>query len=250
MNTKTLTQENFDTTLAAGSAPILVDFWAEWCGPCKMLAPVLDSVAAEQAGRSVIANVNIEESPELAARFDIVNINHAGAAFDAQKLEWMNGEHIRRMKLVDLVDAVRPFVVAAYGDAIDSSILTSAVEIAQSRATTLVQICEQCAFLFADDSEFQIREESWDKLAATERVGELLVAVRAHLVDVEWTVAALDLRALLEPLDLKPRKALPAVYSAIEGSHTGLPLFESIHLLGRDRAVARIDRVIERLAQR
>ena len=186
---------------------------------------------------------------ELAARFDIVNINHAGAAFDAQKLEWMNGEHIRRMPLADLVAAVRPFAVAAFGDSIDSAILTSAVEIAQSRATTLVQICEQCAFLFAADSEFEIREESWEKLAATERVGELLVAVRAHLVATEWTVAALDLRALLEPLDLKPRKALPAVYSAIEGSHTGLPLFESIHLLGRDRAVARIDKVIERLAQ-
>ena len=91
MNTKTLTQENFDETLSSGSAPILVDFWAEWCGPCKMLAPVLDSVAAEQAGRSVIANVNIEESPELAARFDITSVPSLIIFKNGQPVKTMRG---------------------------------------------------------------------------------------------------------------------------------------------------------------
>ncbi len=187
---------------------------------------------------------------ELASRFDIANINQSGAAFDAQKLEWMNGEHIRRMSLAGLVDAVRPFAHAAYGASVDDEVLCAAVEIAQSRATTLVQIAEQCGFLFVTEGDFQIRAESWDKLVATERVEELLAAVRAHLAETAWTVADIDLRALLEPLDMKPRKALPAVYTAMEGSHTGLPLFESIHLLGRERAIGRIDAVMQRLSVR
>ncbi len=188
----------------------------------------------------------IMTADELATRFDIVNINHAGAAFDAQKLEWMNGEHIRQLSVADLTAAVLPFAQVMYGQ-VDATILAEAVALAQSRATTLVQIAEQCGFLFADDDAFSIREESWEKLLGTEHIRELLVAVIDHCRTCDWTVEALDLRALLEPLELKPRKALPAIYSAIEGAHTGLPLFESMHLLGRDRVLQRLSDALARL---
>lgn len=67
----TLTSETFDTTLASTDQPVLVDFWAEWCGPCKMMSPILDQLAAEQAGRATIAKVDVDAFPDLQARFGI-----------------------------------------------------------------------------------------------------------------------------------------------------------------------------------
>ncbi len=74
----------------------------------------------------------------------------------------------------------------------------------------------------------------------TERVGEILDAVADHLETCEWTLEGVDLRPVLDRLGIKPRKGLPAVYAAVEGTHAGLPLFDSIVLLGRARAVGRV----------
>ena len=69
-----LDEHTFDETVSGSTTPVLVDFWAEWCGPCKMIAPVLEEIARDQAGRVTIAKINVDDSPAIAQRFGVMSI--------------------------------------------------------------------------------------------------------------------------------------------------------------------------------
>ncbi|MGI8891560.1 MAG: thioredoxin [Chthoniobacterales bacterium] len=67
----TIDEANFDSEVTKSVQPVLVDFWAEWCGPCKMIAPILDEIAKEKAGSVKIAKVNVDQNQSLSARYNI-----------------------------------------------------------------------------------------------------------------------------------------------------------------------------------
>ena len=73
-NTVTVTDASFATDVLGSDKPVLVDFWAEWCGPCRMVSPVLDEIAGEHADKLTIVKVNIDENPEIARRYQIMSI--------------------------------------------------------------------------------------------------------------------------------------------------------------------------------
>jgi len=70
----TVDTQTFDEVVLQSEVPVLVDFWAAWCGPCRAIAPVLDQISAEQDGKLLIAKLNVDENPDIASRYNISSI--------------------------------------------------------------------------------------------------------------------------------------------------------------------------------
>ena len=87
----TLSDATFDETLAGSDTPVLVDFWAEWCGPCKMIAPTLAEIASEQRGKLTIGKLNVDDNPDTARRFDVMSIPTLLVFKDGQQVKRLVG---------------------------------------------------------------------------------------------------------------------------------------------------------------
>src|SRR5438552_13791023 len=70
----TLSDATFDEEIGAAAEPVIVDFWAEWCGPCKMISPILEEIASEQAGKLRVAKPNVDDNPDAARRYEAMSI--------------------------------------------------------------------------------------------------------------------------------------------------------------------------------
>lgn len=84
-----LSDATFDEEIAGADAPVLVDFWAEWCGPCKMIAPILEEIAEEQGDALKIAKLNVDEAGDIARRFEVMSI--------PTLILFQNGEPVKRV---------------------------------------------------------------------------------------------------------------------------------------------------------
>ena len=84
-----LSDTTFDEEVLGSTSPVVVDFWAEWCGPCKMLSPVLDEIAAQQADKIRVVKVNVDDNPDVARRFSAMSI--------PTLLVFQDGEPVKRL---------------------------------------------------------------------------------------------------------------------------------------------------------
>lgn len=74
MSVKTLTNDNFKSEVLESGLPVLVDFWASWCGPCRMVSPIVDEIAEEAGDKFKVGKINVDEQPELASQFNVMSI--------------------------------------------------------------------------------------------------------------------------------------------------------------------------------
>ena len=100
---KHITESDFETEVLGADKPVLVDFWAPWCGPCRMVGPEVEAVAAEYAGRANVVKINVDEQPELAGRYGIMSIPTIIVFKNGEIAEQVVGA-VNRGKLKEMLD--------------------------------------------------------------------------------------------------------------------------------------------------
>ena len=105
-NVVAVNDANFDAEVMNSTAPVLVDFWAEWCGPCKMIAPILDEIADEKSGSVKVAKVNVDESQGLAGKYGVRAIPTLLFFKGGSVREQVVGGRISKQELISKLDAL------------------------------------------------------------------------------------------------------------------------------------------------
>ena len=103
---KQVTDETFDAEVLKSDKPVLVDFWAEWCGPCRMVAPILEQISQEHGDKLEIVKLNTDENPEVATKYGVLNIPMLNVYVNGQVVKTIVGAKPKRVLLKDLEDFI------------------------------------------------------------------------------------------------------------------------------------------------
>ncbi|MBO0817330.1 MAG: thioredoxin [Actinobacteria bacterium] len=106
MGTKKVTDETFEADVLKNDKPVLVDYWAEWCGPCKMVAPVLEAIAEEHGDKLEIVKLNVDENPGVTQKYNIMNIPTLGVFKDGEVVKELVGARSKSALLRELADFI------------------------------------------------------------------------------------------------------------------------------------------------
>jgi len=177
---------------------------------------------------------------ELVARFDLDHVTHSAAVFDHKKLDWINGEWIRRLPDDELVRRIEGIEATA-----EPETIRVAVEIGKTRVVTLNDFRDGIRYL--EGHGVAIEPESWARVETTDRAAEILDLAIGHVETCEWTEETIALQATFKEQGLKPAKAMPVIYTAIEGRTSGWPAFVVMHHLGREESLFRLREARARL---
>ena len=102
----TITEENFDAEVLKSDQPVLVDFWAEWCGPCKMISPMVDAVAAEVEGTAKVGKCNLDDGQVLAAKYGIRSIPTLLFFKDGEVMDQIVGANVTQGQISEKLQAL------------------------------------------------------------------------------------------------------------------------------------------------